>query len=105
MAGGGAWWGWCVDQRVVTGRDEAGDTHAAVLSCPVDHRLVVGRVPLEHERAAEQGHLFLPGQRSPEAGRALRADGSLSAVRRRARRGASVSAAHVKRTVLPAAPV
>lgn len=49
-----------------TGRGQG--TYAAVLSCPVDHRLVVGRVPLEHERAAQQGELFIPGQRSPEAG-------------------------------------
>lgn len=43
------------------GTGQLGDTHAAVLSCPVDHRLVVGRIPFEYERAAEQGHLFFPG--------------------------------------------
>ncbi|KAI3376633.1 hypothetical protein L3Q82_017066 [Scortum barcoo] len=74
-------------------------TYAAVLSRPVDHRLVVGRIPFEHERTAEKGHLFFPGQRSPEAGRAL-----LLTDRRYAWRGAPVFAAHVKRTVLPAAP-
>ena len=68
MAGGmdgdaaGGWWGRCADQRVVTGRGRGGEaTYAAVLSCPVDHRLVVGRIPFEHEGAAEQGHLFFPG--------------------------------------------
>lgn len=72
-----------------TGRDGTG-THAAVLAGPVDHRLVVGRVPFEHERAALQGHLLLPGQRSPEAGRALLLSGA---------------AARGMRPVLLAAPV
>lgn len=74
-------------------------TYAAVLSCPVDHRLVVGRIPFEHERAAEQGHLFIPGQGSSEAGCAPRPDCFL------ARQEASFSAVQVKRAILPASPV
>lgn len=51
-------------QRLVTGRV----THAAVLSRPVDHRLVVRRISFQHKRAAEQGHPFIPGHGSPGAG-------------------------------------
>lgn len=52
-----------------TGRGKGGKaTYAAVLSCPVDHRLVVGCIPFEHEGTAEQGHLLFPGQCPPEAG-------------------------------------
>lgn len=58
-------WGWCMNQQIVTGWERGEVTYAAVLSCPVDHRLVVGRIPFKHERAAEQGHLFFPGQCSP----------------------------------------
>lgn len=67
-------------------------THAAVLSRPVHHRLVVSRVPFEHEGGAEQGHPFpapsrgrcspgaaaprrLPGRAPPPPGRAPRPPG------------------------------
>lgn len=63
---------------------EEGATHAAVGSRPVDHRLVVGRIPFEHEGTAEQGHLFFPGQSPPEAGGAPRGRCFLLSVRREA---------------------